>query len=316
MPRTPSVITVTLNPAIDQTMTVRDFTPGAVNRVERVQSTPGGKGVNVAAVLAAYGISVAATGFLGGDNAATFEEMLERKGIGDHFVRIAGQTRVGLKITDPVRGQTTDINLPGIAPQPGDLTALHRRFVELTTSPGAWIVLAGSLPPGVNPGFYRDMIERFRGRGHRVVLDTSGEPLRLGLDAAPHIVKPNIQELEALIGAKLATLESVIDAARLWIARGTTLVAVSMGAEGALFVTAGEAVHTRPPVITVRSTVGAGDAMVAGLITGYLRKLPLSECARLATAFSIHALTQEDSNANSIEYIEALAKQMSLESYR
>src|SRR6188474_772880 len=95
------VITVTLNPAIDQTATINNFTAGAVNRVESVRSNPGGKGVNVASALADYGYNVAATGFLGRDNAAVFEELLERKDIADHFVRIAGQTRVGIKISDP-----------------------------------------------------------------------------------------------------------------------------------------------------------------------------------------------------------------------
>ena len=265
------VVTVTLNPAIDQTITIPEFTPGAVNRVETMRSNPGGKGVNVASKLADYGFDVAATGFLGHENTAIFEELLERKNIGDHFVRIAGQTRSGVKINDPVRGETTDINFPGITPQPDELAAFYAQLDELTALDNLWIVLAGSVPPSIDPGIYCELIKRFRGRGHKVVLDTSGEPLRLALEAVPTIVKPNIHELEELLGRRLTTRESIVEAVQHFITRGTTLVIVSMGAEGALFVSADEVVFARPPNIQVGSTVGAGDAMVAGVIAGHLR---------------------------------------------
>ncbi len=306
------VITVTLNPAIDQTVTIRDFAAGAVNRVESVRSNPGGKGVNVASALADYGHNVAATGFLGRENAAGFEELLERKDIADHFVRIPGQTRMGIKITDPARGETTDINYPGVAVTPHDLDGLRQRLTDLAALDHAWIVLAGSVPPGVDPAIYRELAEMFRDRGQRVVLDASGEPLRLALEAVPHIVKPNIHELETLVGQTLHTRESVIEAARTFTARGTGLVAVSMGAEGALFVTADEVVVARPPSIKVRSTVGAGDAMVAGIIAGQIRELPLADCARLATAFSLDALVRGESGITSHAAIEASMQEVTI----
>src|SRR4051794_15138192 len=118
------VVTVTLNPAIDRTVTIPNFAAGKVNRVEQMQQNPGGKGVNVASILADYGHAVAVTGFLGGENCASFEELFARKRIADQFVRIAGQTRVGIKISDSVQQQTTDINFPGQAPTPADLDTL------------------------------------------------------------------------------------------------------------------------------------------------------------------------------------------------
>jgi len=310
------VVTVTLNPAIDQTMTIREFTPGAINRVESVRSAAGGKGVNVAAALADYGVKVAATGFLGRENAALFEELLQRKGITDQFVRTPGQTRTGIKISDPVRSETTDINFPGLAPQPQELATFRECLDGLAAPDGVWIVLAGSVPPGMDPGIYRELIERFRGRGRKVVLDTSGQPLRLALEAAPHIVKPNIHELEALFGRQLLTRDSIVSAAQHFIARGTVLVTVSMGAQGALFVAADEVVTARPPSIKVRSTVGAGDAMVAGLIAGHLHDLPLYDCACIATAFSIHALTRGDFRANAPAAIKAAMREITLTRHR
>ena len=309
------VLTVTLNPAIDQTIMVREFKRGAVNRVESARMNPGGKGVNVASRLADYGIDVAAIGFLGRENEAIFVELFEQKKIDDHFLRIAGQTRMGIKISDPVRSETTDINFPGIAPNSNELAKFHKRLDEIAIGDNLWIVLAGSLPPGIEPGIYCELIKRFRGRGHKVVLDTSGEPLRLALEAAPTIMKPNIHELEELLGRSLKTRKSIVEAAQHFIARGTELVIVSMGEEGALFVSADEVVFARPPNIPVSSTVGAGDAMVAGIIAGHLRQLPLADCARLATAFAINALTCDDSNINSSAAIDATINRVTIEPF-
>jgi 1-phosphofructokinase len=140
------VVTLTLNPAIDQTVTIPSFAAGAVNRVERVRQDPGGKGVNVASALADAGHRVAVTGFLGRDNAVPFETLFAAKGIDDHFVRIAGQTRVGIKIVDPLQQQTTDLNFPGQAPTAADCAELVARLAALDTP---WVVMAGSVPPGV-----------------------------------------------------------------------------------------------------------------------------------------------------------------------
>jgi 1-phosphofructokinase len=307
------VITVTLNPAIDQIITISEFRPGAVNRVEKVRENPGGKGVNVASALVDYGIGVAATGFLGSKNSSIFEDLFERKNIGDHFVRIAGQTRVCIKINDPVHSETTDINFPGVTPQLNEMTAFYKQLDEVAAGGSLWIVLSGSVPPGMDPGIYCELIERFRARGHKVVLDTSGEPLRLALEAAPTIMKPNIHELEDLLGRPLKTRELIVEAAEHFIARGTALVIVSMGAEGALFVTADEVIFARPPSIPVsNSTVGAGDAMVAGMIVGHLRELPLADCARLATAFSIELLTRGKACLSSPAALEVAMEEVTL----
>ena len=259
------VVTVTLNPAIDRTVTISNFTAGAVNRVESVRSHPGGKGVNVASALADHGHDVAVTGFLGRSNAGAFEELFSQKKIADYFVRIAGQTRTGIKITDPVRAETTDINFPGPAPNEAELRMLLSQIAMLEAE---WFVVAGSLPPGVDPAIYRDIITRLRRRGAKVLLDTSGPPFPLALEARPTAIKPNIHEFEAYVGRPLPNEKEVIEAARELINRGIELVVVSMGKEGACFVTANEAVVARPPEIEVKSTVGAGDAMVAGILFG------------------------------------------------
>ncbi len=284
--------TVTLNPAIDRTITVAGFSRGAVNRAEFVGDRAGGKGVNVASALAEQGHRVAALGFLGRDNDAIFAAHFAGLGVDDRCRRLPGATRTGLKIVDSTRGETTDLNFPGLAPAPADTEAVLRQLDALAAP---WGVLAGSLPPGVPADFYAQAIRRLHARGVRVALDTSGAALDAALAAGPDIIKPNTHELEALVGRALPDETAVIEAAKTIVAaNGVRLVAVSRGAAGAVFVTAEQVVAARPPTIEVRSTVGAGDAMVAGLVAARLRGLSLAETARLATAYSLHALTRHE----------------------
>ena len=283
------VATVTLNPAVDRTVSVADLTLGAVNRAELIGDRAGGKGVNVAAALAEQGHRAAALGFLGRENAAIFEAFFAGQGVADRCLRLPGATRMGIKIVDPVRGETTDLNFPGLAPGAADLAALMRQLDEIDAR---WCVLAGSLPPGVETDFYAQAIRRLTARGVRVALDTSGDALAEAIATGPEVIKPNVHELAALVGRELADEAAVVAAARDLIAGGVGLVAVSRGADGAVFVTADEVVTARPPAIAVRSTVGAGDAMVAGIVAARLRGLSLAESARLATAFSLFALSR------------------------
>jgi 1-phosphofructokinase len=288
------VATVTLNPAIDRTVSVAGFEAGAVNRAELAGDRAGGKGVNVAAALAEQGHRVAALGFLGRDNDAIFAEHFAALGVADFCLRLPGATRTGIKIVDSRRGETTDLNFPGLTPGPAALADLLEQIEKLEA---AWCVLAGSLPPGVPTDFYGQATRRLKARGVHVALDTSGAPLAEALAAGPDLVKPNVHELAALTGRDLPDEAAVVAAASTLVAGGVRLVAVSRGAEGAVLVSADEVIVARPPAVAVRSTVGAGDAMVAGLVAASLRGLPPAEAARLATAFSLHALSRAATDA-------------------
>ena len=291
------VITVTLNPAIDRTLTIPGFAVGKVNRVEQTRDMAGGKGVNVASALADFGFRVAVTGFLGRDNAAHFETLFERKGIADHFVRINGSTRIGLKIVDPAQQETTDINFPGLNASAKDFDSVMDRIAELASGKPGWVVISGSLPPGMPVETYGKLVASVKAMGWNAVVDTSGEPLGHAVAAGPSVVKPNIHELEELAGHPLSSLPEILEAARQMLAQGVTLVAVSMGEKGALFVTKDELLTAKPPLVEVSGTVGAGDAMVAGIVASHLRGHSLPACARLATAFSLALLTRGQNDA-------------------
>ena len=284
-----AVLTVTLNPAIDLTVTVDRLEVGAVHRARSAQSNVGGKGINVAGCLADWGVAVAAGGLLGRFNDDAFVEFFAAKGIVDLCVRAPGDTRTNIKIADLAGGSTTDLNLPGLAVDPGRIEAVRAAAVK-EIGRGTPVVLAGSLPEGAPADTWAKMVAALAAEGARIVLDTSGAPLAAALDmnaaCRPYAIKPNRSELEALLGRDLASEADLVAAARALIARGLRLVVVSLGAEGAVFVTPETALAARLPAKTVLSTVGAGDAMVAGIVAALVEDATPERLARLATAFA------------------------------
>lgn len=307
------IATVTLNPAIDQTVSVNDFQVNTVNRGQGMRFDAGGKGVNVASYLADYGLSVAATGFLGEENTQIFEQLFAAKGIEDYFVRIPGSTRTGVKIVDEANQQTTDINLPGQSPSPEAIQLLFESLGRLSAVCD-WFVLSGNLPPDTPTNIYASLIELLKVNHKQVVLDTSREALAQGIQAGPNIAKPNIDELEQLVGRRLDEPAAIRQAARQLLGGGLDLVVVSMGAQGAIFVDGETSLIARPPSVMVKSTVGAGDAMVAGLLGARARGLDLPGSARLATAFSVGAITRVGAHLPEAGQIENYARQVEIQS--
>ncbi len=304
----PRIAAVSLNSAVDQTATVRGLTLNAVNRVDTSRVDAGGKGVNVASFLAHFDHDVTVTGFLGRDNASLFEQHFREAGVADACLRLDGATRTNVKIVDPIADEVTDINFPGVRARIEDLNAVLRRLEEIRIGGLDWIALCGSLPEGLAETAYAELAAWAKARSIAVALDTSGLPLAAALPAKPDIVKPNIAELRDLLEQPLDSHQAVVAAALRLLADGVRLVVVSMGEDGAILVNSERAVHARPPHVPVASTVGAGDAMVAGLIHASTRRLPLDEMARLATAFSLGALGEVGPRLPPRDKIEDLAR--------
>jgi 1-phosphofructokinase len=309
----PRITTITLNPAIDQTVSIPNFQAGQVNRVTASQSDPGGKGVNVASFLADFGMPVCVSGFLGEENPHLFERLFAQKGITDRFVRIPGSTRTGIKIIDEINRQTTDVNFPGLTPRPQDIEALFRVVDELAEACD-WFVLSGSIPAGVPVDIYQRLVVRIKSGGKSVALDTSGEGLAQALSVKPDLVKPNVFELEEVVQRSLNSPELIVQAAVALNQQGIQTVVISMGEQGAVYVQSNQVVIAQPPHVAVKSTVGAGDAMIAGTVAGLIQGFSLSECARLATAFSISAITRVGSGLPSQDTIRSYMKQVTIQS--
>src|SRR3989441_2889232 len=283
------IATVTLNPAIDQTVRVDNFRPNSVNRAQSISFDASGKGVNVASFLADYGYETAVTGYLGLANVDIFEQFFVSKGIDDCFVCIPGNTRINVKVVDEINQQTTDINMPG-QPPPQEAMSTLLETIEQLANTCDWFVLSGSLPPDVPAAIYATIITQLKRQKKRIILDTSGEALREGIQASPTIVKPNIEELQHLIGHALTSEAEIQQAAHQLLNEDIELVVVSMGRQGAMLIEQATTLIATPPDMTVKKTFGAGDAMVAGLVTAQIQGLSLADCGRLATAFSMGAI--------------------------
>ncbi|WP_142847922.1 1-phosphofructokinase [Telmatospirillum sp. J64-1] len=308
----PGLVTVTLNAAIDHSLDCPGFRPDTVNRVVKHWLNPGGKGINVAAFLADWVQPVTATGFLGRDNPQVFEALFQAKGIEDRCRRVAGETRVNLKVLDQPNGQVTDINLPGLKIGEEEWTAL-KQDIEALAATGCWFVLAGSLPSGAPETAYAELVALLKDKGCFVALDASGPPMRLGVAQAPDLIKPNIHELEELLGRSLPRRADVLAAARELVSRGIGRVVVSLGADGALLVEQDRALHAQPPPTEVVSTVGAGDAMLSGVLAAMARGEGLEDCARRGTAFAVGTLTRQGPVLPPGDEIERIMSRVGLE---
>ncbi|AKA84429.1 1-phosphofructokinase [Pseudomonas synxantha] len=277
------ILTLTLNPALDLTVRLARLEPGAVNRSEAMLTHAAGKGVNVAQVLADLGHDVSVGGFLGEANPQAFDALISRRGFGDAFVRVPGETRSNIKIAEQ-DGRVTDINAPGPLVSEEAQHALLDKVAMIGAQFDA-VVVAGSLPRGVSPQWFQGLLQQLKGLGLKVALDTSGEALRTGLQAGPWLVKPNTEELAE-------ALDNATDAIGQLHQQGVEHVVVSDGAAGVTWYRPGAALHATPPKVTVASTVGAGDSLLAGMLHGLLSDEAAEQTLRRATAIAAMAVTQ------------------------
>lgn len=285
-----NILTLTLNPALDLTVRLACLEPGAVNRSETLLTHAAGKGVNVAQVLADLGHHVSVGGFLGAQNPQAFEALIASRGFGDAFIRVPGETRSNIKIAEQ-DGRVTDINAPG----PLVSEQAQEQLLKLITVIGPEfdaVVVAGSLPRGVSPQWFQGLLETLKDLGLKVALDTSGQALRAGLKAAPWLIKPNTEELAEALDCPTQTVAQQALAAERLHAQGVEHVVVSHGADGVNWFSRSAALHGTPPKVSVASTVGAGDSLLAGMLHGLLSGEAPEQTLRRATAIAAMAVTQ------------------------
>lgn len=277
------IITITLNPAMDRTVLVEELVLGEVNRVREGRSDPGGKGINVSRVLRELGTASLAMGFVAGSIGRFIEASLNEIGIQDDFIHTLGQTRTNLSIVEAKSRRQTSLNEPGPPTDPRWVKELYSR-IQPRLSEGTWVVMAGSVPPGVPRAVYAELITMIKRNKGFAVLDADGEPLALGVAAQPCLVKPNLAELERLVGRTLRGDDEIIGAAKGLHEAGITYVVVSLGAQGALAVGPGDVWRGYPPHVEAQSGVGAGDSLVAGLVLRLAEGRGLAEGLRLGMA--------------------------------
>ena len=288
------IVTVTLNAALDRTLTVPNFQAGHRHRASQGLTLAGGKGINVARALKRLDVPVVATGLAGGRTGTRIVEELTAEAILNDFVRITDESRTSTAVVDPMGSSFTEINEWGPQVDADELEMLREKLRYLSRGADV-VVFAGSLPRGVDVGFYADAIRELTRAGVSTVLDSEGEPLRVGLEAEPTLVAPNQHEAEALVGQELnddddflMALDTIAD-----LGARTVLLTLVSGAFGLMR----EDRRTRrfqavaPKVDTV-SAVGAGDVLLGGFLAAQLRERPFEDALRQAVAAGTAATTE------------------------
>ena len=277
------ITSISLNPSIDRTLTVDGFTAGSLNRVVSRADTAAGKGINVALTLSALGLDSECIGLMYRDSASLFEKRLMLNSTAYDFVWCEGSARTNIKVFDRAAGVVTELNESGSTVDEATLEAMTDLVIRHAED-SDFLVLSGSVPPGCPAEYYRTLINAVDGLGCRCILDADGDRLKYGLEATPYMIKPNHYELEMMAGRKLTTMQELRNAAFKYLDMGVEVVAVSLGADGALITNGGETLYAPRMNIEVKSTVGAGDAMVAGLVAGFMGDNALEDSFRMGVA--------------------------------
>lgn len=300
------VIIVNFNPAIDCTAHIDTFIAGGLNRIQDVRQDAGGKGINVAKTLKALGMDAILCGFMG-SNYQIFEQCFRDWNIRHDFVKVDGLNRSNLKIMSK-DGSLTEVNEPSFEVSKEKRDELLHKVLSYVDD-HAVVVLSGSLPKNVKSDFVVEIIKECKQLGAKVILDGDGEVLQKGILCHPTLIKPNEDELQRYFKVEHAlTQEKIILYAKKLVNQGVEMVCVSCGKDGAICMSQDECYQSSSLNVDVKSTVGAGDAMVASFAYGLEKKMAMKEMFELAVACSTAEIMQEGTQPGPLELVLELKK--------
>jgi len=283
------ITTICLNPALDRTVTVASLVPGQLNRICSARTDVGGKGVNVAVVCRRLGLEAQVIGCAGIDGYAKLRTAMEKEKVGYSFHTVEGAIRINTKVVAQ-DGSITELNEPGPTLTAEDMDVFFDLAIKKARESDL-VVITGSLPPGCPADTYRSLIDVLAPA--RCILDVSGTALKEGVKAKPFLIKPNHYELAATLGRELHTLEDIRSAAQIFADGGVEHVVVSMGKEGALYVGTEGCFYAPEIPVQVRSTVGAGDALVGGVVAGLIKHSNMRDAFRCGVAAATSSVMTE-----------------------
>lgn len=305
------ITTICLNPCFDKTVNVDKLQPGQVNRIRDGRVDLGGKGINVAVVAKRLGLEVQCLGIMGENGASELTSMMDREGLRHHFLTVPGHVRTNMKVYSLDGQGVTEFNEPGT---PLNESALKQftQLAEKATADSDMVVLTGSLPPGCPEGTYKSLMEALVGK--KCILDTEGKELELAAKGAhPFLIKPNLREMEATLGIELRTMRAIRDAALLFIRLGVQHSVVSMGAMGAMYISADKTLFSPALRVETKSTVGAGDAMIGGMLLGYEIEKNMAKAFRYGIAAGAASVMTEGTQLIVRSDFEALLDQVKIQ---
>lgn len=309
------ILTITMNPAVDKTVSIDHFQVNHVNRIKDIRLDAAGKGINVSKMVKQLGGRTKTFAFLGGTTGAFIKSSLEKERVGVVSVEVEQETRTNIKVVDYQSQAFTDINEPGPTITDDQVQLLIKKLINYISSESL-VVFTGSVPPGVSKTIYRELIEKVQRIGAKAVLDADGELFKWGIEAGPYLIKPNIHELEGYVGSKLEDENAIIQAARNLLAYGTEWVVITLGSEGALFVSKDKVIRSLGLKVDVKGTVGAGDSMLGALCYGLDKQLPLEEIVKLGIAASAAKVGAEGTQIPELNDIYALMDQVQMQEER
>lgn len=306
------ILTVTLNAAIDKRYVVEEFKVGEVNRVKECAYVPGGKGLNVSKPAAVAGAEVVATGFVGGHAGNYIEASLKDYHVKSAFYHLESESRSCINIWDEKNCVQTEFLEPGFTVTESEFQGFVEEFKELVKKADV-VAMSGSVPKGLDGTAYQKLVKVVKDAGKKVILDTSGKLLEMGIEACPTMIKPNIDEIRMLTGKDCNEIDEIIEAAKEIHARGVEVVAVSLGADGSLAVSDEGVFRAIVPRIDAVNTVGCGDSMIAGFALGFAEGLSIEETLRKASAISAAAALREETGYFVMEDMQRLYPQIKIE---
>jgi 1-phosphofructokinase len=303
-----NIITVTLNPAVDLTVTVDNLKKNEIHIVRSLRKDSGGKGINVSKVLHNLGFRTIATGFIGGPSGTWIQTDLQSQNIKTDFIVLPQETRTNIKIIDS--DSETQLNGAGPTLTEADIQSLEEKLQQLVQD-GDAVVFAGSVPQQTDPGIYSRLIRSLQNRNVFIAVDTSGPALAEAIRMKPNVIKPNEEELGQLFHTKLETEQDILQYARRLLADGIDIILVSRGRLGSLLVTHSGVYKAVPPAIETKSTIGAGDSTVAGFVAHYLMTGDLEASFVFANACGVATAQRSGSQVCTKEDIKRFLNQIS-----
>jgi 1-phosphofructokinase len=303
------VITVNLNPNIDRLIKVDGFIYGGMNRILEKKDDVAGKGLNACIVMKRLGVDVLLMGFMYEQNGSMAVEKLEMEGVLHDFVWQPGSMRLNTKLLDIKTSVITEINDRGVPATEEAIRALKEKLLSRAKK-GDYIAVNGSMAPGCPPSLFAEIIAEANKKGIRCALDAEGESLIKGTAARPYLVKVNRFEFETLTGKAMKTDDDIVTECRRLVDTGVGMVAVSLGAEGAVISDGKNAYRAEALRIQPRSATGAGDSMLAGILAGLIQNRPPEDLLRMGTAAATATVLCEGTELATRELYESLLKKV------
>jgi 6-phosphofructokinase 2 len=306
------IATVTLNPSLDKIVTVEELIVDEANRWTSLRRDPGGKGINVSRVIHELGGETMAYGFIGGIDGEIFKHLLKQQKVPFDLTPIKGEIRSNFIINDLKTCRQTRIDAPGPHIIKSELRKLVQKVTHIKPRPD-FLVFAGSVPPGVPADIYKQLIEKAKNSGLKTVLDSDNKWLKEGISAKPNVIKPNVHEAEELLETNLRDEAAIVKAVKTLVKQGIEVATISRGKDGLIIANGEKILKVTAPQVEVRSTVGAGDSTIAGLVLKLSQGHGIDEACRWAVAAGTAATLTPGTELCRREDVEKLLPQVKVE---